>query len=141
MNFLSIDLAFFDPTRTDLAARRRKRLRRATSSTTFHRKEAPMLILTRRPAETIYIGEEVTVTVLGVVGNQVRFGIEAPRSITIDRAEIHERKKRAALGNANVGSNGNVADGTESHPDDVNGNIDPLPPSHGVDGPMLKLRR
>jgi carbon storage regulator len=60
-----------------------------------------MLILTRRPAETIYIGEQVTVTVLGVVGNQVRFGIEAPRSITIDRAEIYERKKLAALGNAN----------------------------------------
>jgi carbon storage regulator len=58
-----------------------------------------MLILTRRPVETIYIGEEVTVTVLGVVGNQVRFGIEAPRHITIDRAEIHERKKRAALAN------------------------------------------
>jgi carbon storage regulator len=60
-----------------------------------------MLILTRRPVETIYIGEEVTVTVLGVVGNQVRFGIEAPRHITIDRAEIHERKKRAALANGN----------------------------------------
>jgi carbon storage regulator len=59
-----------------------------------------MLILTRRPAETIYIGEQITVTVLGVVGNQVRFGIEAPRSITIDRAEIHERKKRAATDNA-----------------------------------------
>jgi carbon storage regulator len=55
-----------------------------------------MLILTRRPVETIYIGDEVTITVLGVVGNQVRFGIEAPRHITIDRAEIHERKKRAA---------------------------------------------
>jgi carbon storage regulator len=60
-----------------------------------------MLILTRRPVETIYIGDEVTVTVLGVVGNQVRFGIEAPRSIVIDRAEIHERKKRAALANGN----------------------------------------
>jgi carbon storage regulator len=64
-----------------------------------------MLILTRRPVETIYIGEDVTVTVLGVVGNQVRFGIEAPRHITIDRAEIHERKKRAALAD---GSSGNV---------------------------------
>ena len=61
-----------------------------------------MLILTRRPVESIYIGEEVTVTVLGVVGNQVRFGIEAPRSVVIDRAEIHERKKRAALANGNA---------------------------------------
>jgi carbon storage regulator len=55
-----------------------------------------MLILTRRPVESICIGDEVTVTVLGVVGNQVRFGIDAPRKITIDRAEIHERKKRSA---------------------------------------------
>lgn len=53
-----------------------------------------MLILTRRPSETIWIGDNVTVTVLGVVGNQVRFGIEAPKSITIDRAEIRERKMR-----------------------------------------------
>jgi carbon storage regulator len=100
-----------------------------------------MLILTRRPAETIYIGEEVTVTVLGVVGNQVRFGIEAPRSITIDRAEIHERKKRAALSNASGGPNGNVAEGTESHPDEINGNIEPAPQTHGGGGQMLKLRR
>lgn len=63
-----------------------------------------MLILTRRPVETIYIGDEVTVTVLGVVGNQVRFGIEAPRHIVVDRAEIHERKKRAALTNGNPGN-------------------------------------
>ncbi len=65
-----------------------------------------MLILTRRPVETIYIGEEVTVTVLGVVGNQVRFGIEAPRHITIDRAEIHERKKRAAMAGGNARAEG-----------------------------------
>jgi carbon storage regulator len=77
-----------------------------------------MLILTRRPVESIYIGDEVTITVLGVVGNQVRFGIEAPRSITIDRAEIHERKKRAAM------ANGNLARGTEVN-DNVNGNIQP----------------
>lgn len=58
-----------------------------------------MLILTRRPAETIYMTipgypEPVTVTVLGVVGNQVRFGIQAPRTISVDRAEIYERKRR-----------------------------------------------
>ena len=102
-----------------------------------------MLILTRRPVETIYIGDEVTITVLGVVGNQVRFGIEAPRSITIDRAEIHERKKRAAT------ANGNVAPRSE-----VNGNVDPshMEDRHApdvaatpqpVDGnvAVLKLRR
>jgi carbon storage regulator len=102
-----------------------------------------MLILTRRPAETIYIGEQVTVTVLGVVGNQVRFGIEAPRSITIDRAEIHERKKRAALCNASPGSgapNGNVADGQPvEESNEVNGNV---ADAHDVaDMPKLKLRR
>lgn len=64
-----------------------------------------MLILTRRPAETIYIGEEVIVTVLEVVGNKVRLGIEAPRSVVIDREEIYERKKRLRDGTAN----GNVA--------------------------------
>jgi carbon storage regulator len=105
-----------------------------------------MLILTRRPAETIYIGEEVTVTVLGVVGNQVRFGIEAPRSITIDRAEIHERKKRAALGTGNGTApngtpNGNVAREPHSHPEDVNGNVAHAPTEHGDDEQMLKLRR
>jgi carbon storage regulator len=105
-----------------------------------------MLILTRRPAETIYIGEEVTVTVLGVVGNQVRFGIEAPRSITIDRAEIYERKKRAALGNAqgtdpNGTPNGNVVEGPPSHPEDVNGNVAHAPAGHGDAEQMLKVRR
>jgi carbon storage regulator len=79
-----------------------------------------MLILTRRPVETIYIGEEVTVTVLGVVGNQVRFGIEAPRHIVIDRAEIHERKRRAAALANGQEANGNVAPPYEGPP--------PLPP-------------
>jgi len=66
-----------------------------------------MLILTRRPAESIYIGETVRVTVLGVVGNQVRFGIEAPRDIVVDRAEVHERKKRDAQQNGGGEVNGN----------------------------------
>jgi carbon storage regulator len=84
-----------------------------------------MLILTRRPVETIYIGDEVTVTVLGVVGNQVRFGIEAPRHIVIDRAEIHERKKRAALANGNPG-NTTEPQGpgrAQGHAAPVNGNV------------------
>jgi len=53
-----------------------------------------MLILTRRPVEAINIGDEVVLTVLGVTGGQVRFGIQAPRSIPIDRAEVFERKRR-----------------------------------------------
>jgi carbon storage regulator len=111
-----------------------------------------MLILTRRPVETIYIGDEVTVTVLGVVGNQVRFGIEAPRHIVIDRAEIHERKKRAALAN---GTQGNTTEpqGTsrdQGHSATVNGNVleeeEEAVAGHdrqGVNGNVatLKLRR
>lgn len=114
-----------------------------------------MLILTRRPVETIYIGDEVTVTVLGVVGNQVRFGIEAPRSIVIDRAEIHERKKRAALANgnpvhgngtghghepgayANGNVNGNVLE--EEEPAEIHHDDDRQQPNGNV--ATLKLRR
>ncbi|MEJ1965562.1 MAG: carbon storage regulator CsrA [Gammaproteobacteria bacterium] len=51
-----------------------------------------MLILTRRPTERLYIGEEIRITVLGVTGNVVRLGIDAPRHISIDREEVRERK-------------------------------------------------
>jgi carbon storage regulator len=57
-----------------------------------------MLILTRRVGETVMIGDEVTVTVLGVKGNQVRVGINAPKSVAVHREEIYERIKRERAG-------------------------------------------
>jgi carbon storage regulator len=53
-----------------------------------------MLILTRRVGETLMIGDEVTVTVLGVKGNQVRLGVNAPRTVAVHREEIYERIRR-----------------------------------------------
>ena len=53
-----------------------------------------MLILTRRVGETVMIGNEVTVTVLGVKGNQVRIGVNAPKDVAVHREEIYERIRR-----------------------------------------------
>lgn len=50
-----------------------------------------MLILTRRVGETLIIGDDVSVTVLGVKGNQVRIGVEAPKDVSVHRKEIYER--------------------------------------------------
>jgi carbon storage regulator len=71
-----------------------------------------MLILTRRVGESVVIGEDVTVTVLGVKGNQVRIGINAPKTVTVHREEIYERiKSGRTQGDGNTpgeGENTNV---------------------------------
>jgi carbon storage regulator len=69
-----------------------------------------MLILTRRVGETVMIGNEVTVTVLGVKGNQVRIGVNAPKDVAVHREEIYERIKREEDQDTRSGSPSRIVD-------------------------------
>jgi carbon storage regulator len=69
-----------------------------------------MLILTRRVGETVMIGNDVTVTILGVKGNQVRVGINAPKNVAVHREEIYERIKREKQGDGQGDSQGEAQD-------------------------------
>ena len=56
-----------------------------------------MLILTRKVGESVMVGDDITVTVLGVKGNQVRVGVKAPRDVSVHRKEIYERINNVSL--------------------------------------------
>ncbi|MDF1782291.1 MAG: carbon storage regulator CsrA [Alcanivoracaceae bacterium] len=62
-----------------------------------------MLILTRRVGETLMVGDDVTVTVLGVKGNQVRLGVNAPKEVAVHREEIYLRIQNEKTSDSEIG--------------------------------------
>ncbi len=66
-----------------------------------------MLILTRRVGESLIIGDDVTVTVLGVKGNQVRIGVNAPKEVSVHREEIYQRIQQEKDGGEEVAAPSN----------------------------------
>ena len=77
-----------------------------------------MLILTRRIGETLMVGDEVTITVLGVKGNQVRIGVNAPKNVSVHREEIYHRIQKEKGGempaNADISDSDDLPSSTSS---------------------------
>jgi carbon storage regulator len=79
-----------------------------------------MLILTRRAGETLMVGDDVTITVLGVKGNQVRIGVNAPKHVSVHREEIYQRIQREK--EQKLGGTGTVETFEDTEQDDNIGN-------------------
>jgi len=107
-----VELAPLDPAlrsiNPDLGHQRPPSALQAMRTTIITSEGIAMLILTRRTEESIMIGTTIKLIVLGVKGNQVRIGIEAPRDVAVHREEIYERIRREIEADSE-GVNGNVA--------------------------------
>jgi carbon storage regulator len=77
-----------------------------------------MLILTRRISESVIIGDEVKITVLGVKGNQVRLGIDAPKTVSVHREEIYQRIQQEKQ----TGGSSSIESGSDADEEEQKGN-------------------